>query len=407
MNNVSDILKNNLCISCGVCTEICPKNCIEFNYDTAKVDVNETRCVDCGLCKKVCSLNVTKGYNHSNLIDFCLGKIKSVLCMKSEDKSILKNATSGGFITTTVKYLLDNNEYDSAFLLKDYTYKNILEPKRIVKGDGLSFTTKSRYVYVTHKQTCSYMVKNPDEKIIIVATPCAVYSIKKFIELKRLNPKNYLFLGLFCDKTMTTDVNRYFSQHPICKGRKLQSFYFRTKDKSGWPGDMRLFFDDDSYSDLPREERMQVKDFFMPEKCLYCLDKLNRYADISVGDNYVPDNKDIEGVNSVIIRTDLGEIILSKIKDLFEIKEDTKEGIIKSQHLDARENNLNNAKIKGLIKGKVKGKIKKRYKKSLKKIELGQSENVFEVVDAEINKKYKVINLFGIKIKKTIRPIKK
>lgn len=66
---------------------------------------------------------------------------------------------------------------------------------------------------------------------------------------------------------------------------------------------------------LPKKMRSQVKDFFCHPRCIYCIDKLNRYADISVGDNYTGENTYPMGSSCVIIRSDCGMKAYQSIKD--------------------------------------------------------------------------------------------
>ena len=55
-----DILKNNLlfqvrkdlCLSCGLCAESCPRQAISLQLGQAQIDQN--RCNHCGLCVDVC-----------------------------------------------------------------------------------------------------------------------------------------------------------------------------------------------------------------------------------------------------------------------------------------------------------------------------------------------------------------
>ena len=53
----------------------------------------------------------------------------------------------------------------------------------------------------------------------------------------------------------------------------------------------------------------------MPECCLYCIDKLNVNADISVGDNFTDIESSELGSNSVIIRTAKGQKAWELAKD--------------------------------------------------------------------------------------------
>lgn len=401
MNNIKDIVNNNLCISCGCCEAVCPKKCIKLVKENGmflpKIDNN---CVDCGQCLKICtgnSIDFSKDTDYDEKINMFVGKYKKIYNAKTQNLNLLKNATSGGVTTQIIKTLLDEGIYTSAFCIDTYNYSNKIIANRFTKNDDLSKTTKSRYIAVSHTNTIEYIMKNRDEKIILIGTSCLIYSIKKLIEMYKLNRENYLLIGLFCDKTMTYNVYDYFKKFD--KNKSLNELIFRTKKAGGWPGNIILNYADNSYLTLSSKERTQIKEYFQPERCLYCLDKLNQFADISLGDNYVKENMDKSGSNSVILRTELSLDIWDKVKDYVIYNEESIDNIIKSQNINLRRKNLINAKIKGINISKnwdsvnVDNKSKKEYKRRIYKIKLGQSIDINKI-QSDI-KKQKIINKFN------------
>lgn len=68
------------------------------------------------------------------------------------------------------------------------------------------------------------------------------------------------------------------------------NFNFKNKDSGGWPGNMKFYFSDGKCVFKNKSERVKIKDYFKPERCVYCVDKLNVFADISLGDNYTDQN---------------------------------------------------------------------------------------------------------------------
>ena len=389
------INSNNLCIQCGICAAICPKKCIELekkghNY-LPKVN-NE--CINCGLCNKVCPMqNLCDNYNpEADFSKSILGEYKQILSVKIKDKVMLKNSASGGIVTQTVKYLLDNNIYNKAFLLEGYSYENQMETRPFDKNSDLTMTAKSRYLTISHKNTCEYIKNNPNEKVVIVGTGCAINGIKNFIDVLRLNRDNYLFIGLICDKTMNYGVYEYFKG--FCPDENLKKLYFRTKENGGWPGNVRLEFENGDIMDLSKKERMAVKEYFMPECCLYCLNKLNSNADIVCGDNYIKRLEDLEGRSSVIIRTDKGLDVIKSIEPLIETVDSTEEEFLISVATKDKVINVENAKIKGLLEGKAKKESYKRYKNSLRKIKVGAVRSPYKAVQKDLVKqKFKLKNL--------------
>ena len=76
-SNISSIVKNKLCTSCGVCEACCPKKCIRFidNDLTVTPMVDEETCVRCGICTQVCpgqGVDLDKMSNQQFHNDNCL-----------------------------------------------------------------------------------------------------------------------------------------------------------------------------------------------------------------------------------------------------------------------------------------------------------------------------------------------
>lgn len=391
MDTIEKTVSDALCISCGICVANCPTNCITMKRKDSQYlpEVNLEKCVKCGLCRKVCPSGKMCDYDGKIKIeDYLLGNYKAIYCAKTNDTKVLRQASSGGVTTQIVLKLLELGEYSSAFLLSGYSCDELLQTKRFANGDDFSSTFKSRYLTVSHENSIRYLIEYPDEKVILVATGCVVSGILNTIKYRKLNRNNYLIIGLFCDGTMHYGVDDYFSSHKINKGRKLKDLYFRTKEVAGWPRDVRLVYDDGSYQNLPAKERMKLKSYFMPERCLYCQDKLNLNCDIAVGDNYIKANADSDGVSSVIIRTERGERIWEMYcKDTFSWHCDSEAELVQSQKLANKKLNYEFAQLRGLYHApddEISSKTKRRYKTLLKKIKIGKSKNIYRAVNRDI-----------------------
>ena len=332
--SVSSVVRDKLCIGCEICSTICPKNCISYELKDKGIYepvIDQTLCIECGLCEKVCP-----GKNRNDGISTPYSENDAFLAYSTE-KEICDNATSGGVVTSIIKKMLETKTYDVAFALEGNDVSQKKEAVKLELKDLLS-SQKSRYITVSHAKTANYMLENPDKKLIIVGTPCAVSGLINLIVLKKLNRDNYLFIGLFCDGTMSYNVLEYFDKHPKLKGG-LKKFNFRDKRVGGWPGNILAVTNDNTEVQLPKSERMMVKSYFKPERCLYCLDKLNRLADISVGDNYVEGRKRAQGGNAVIINTDLGRHIWFQVSDRIKAEVCDINEVIASQKLEQKKKN--------------------------------------------------------------------
>lgn len=386
METVNKTVQNGLCISCGICAGNCPKHCITFKMSNKQFypEIDSARCIECGICDKVCPTNQLTEYDgKQGISQYLVGDYRRIICVQAKSHEILYNSTSGGFITQVVKTLLEMDIYESAFLIEDYSCSQWLKAKRFISNAQFANTSKSRYLLVSHEETIKYMIAHPREKVILVGTGCAVQGIINTIKLHHFNRENYLILGLFCDKTMNHGVVEYFETHPCGKEKRLKNLFFRTKATGDWPGNVRLEYTDGSYVDLPNTERMKVKEYFTPERCLYCLDKLNRNSDIAVGDNYIATNRDDKGSNSCIIRTEVGMKCWKLCEHDFFYHKDDESALVASQHLDQKEKNYRFARIKGLYPDK-KLRAERKYKIALHKRNVGLKHDVYKKVNADI-----------------------
>lgn len=48
-------LNEDLCITCGGCSAVCPKNCIMVYENWIEIVKNE--CIKCGTCVRICPVN--------------------------------------------------------------------------------------------------------------------------------------------------------------------------------------------------------------------------------------------------------------------------------------------------------------------------------------------------------------
>ncbi len=395
MFNIEKIVNENMCISCGCCAAVCKRNAISLIRERGAIipRVNG-RCNKCGVCYKVCSaenIEVPKDIGELESREFWIGHYKGLYAGYTKDEEIRKYAVSGGIVTFLISNLLANEEFESAFLVDDNSYIDMIKTNRYKNNMKLHETQGSRYCIISHENTVRYVLEHTEEKVILVGTPCFVQSFINIVKLYNLKRSNYFIIGLFCDRTMNMYVIDYFKKYLRGHGG-IKQFYFRSKRVGGWPGGVYIKYEDNTEVRLRNTERMKLKDWLQPERCLYCLDKLNYEADIAVGDNYV-EGKEANyklGANSIIIRTKVWERIWERYKkgiESWELKEDE---LWDSQEMWQRKNNfynyamkkrhienLNRCQIKAkndfYIDSYMKRSDKQRYRKQLYLIKLGES----------------------------------
>lgn len=341
----------DLCVSCEICSTICPKNAVRMEYKNGQFlpKVDSTKCTGCGSCLKLCpGIDIDPfGLRYRNFSDHLLdGTYLESYTAYSNDLKIRKNSASGGLITTLIVELIKNKEFDAAFILDFDMFTG--RPARLRAVNNIYEiinAAKSKYVPASVCNIIKTLKMKDNKRFIIVGTPCQILGIKKFIEDSNIPEEKLLFLGLFCEKTLNFNLIRYFEDTYGNLDEKLSKLEFRTKEKRGWPGDSKLYFNSGREIIVNRNIRILLKKFFQLNRCLFCLDKLNRLADISFGDCYIQGKKDFYGKSNVIIRTEKGKQIFDKYSHLFTLERENIEEIRKSQNLADKKDNLDFVKI--------------------------------------------------------------
>ena len=349
--NVMKTRELDLCVSCEICSAACPKDAVTMENEIGQFlpTVDDEKCTNCGLCLEICPgididpFELRREKISDNTFDgHCLESYTAY----SNDPEIRKNSASGGLVTNLITELIKNEDFDAAFVL-DFD-KSDGKPARLKATDNINEilkAAKSKYIPASVYNVIKTLEKGDNRKYIIVGTPCQIYGIKKFIKNLDISEENLLFLGLFCDKTLNFNTIRCFEDTYRNPNEKLVEFEFRTKEKHGWPGNSKIYFDSGRELIIDRSVRMQLKRFFQLNRCLFCFDKLNRLADISFGDCYIRGKGDFNGKSSVIVRTKKGKEIFDRYSYLFTLEEESIEKIRESQHLMDKKDNLEYAKM--------------------------------------------------------------
>lgn len=339
--------ENGLCCGCGICRGICPRGCISWRKENGLYLplIDETQCINCGICAAVCP-----GLGHAfapadTAADSVTGTVLDCHNAWSRNPALRHTGASGGVISTMVQQLLSAGLYDGAFCLDSYDYREQLRTRLYKEDWDWSNVPKSRYLPVSHENALQHIKDNRDQKLILIGTSCAIRGLQAAIQKLNIPREQYLFVGLFCDQVFNYNVLAYF-RDTYASGSEIEALHFKNKESGGWPGDMKFYPENGVPFYVPLSERAKAKSYFMPERCLYCVDKLNVRADISLGDNYTGKDESSLGSNSVIIRTQAGQTAWDAVKHLLEIRDIEIQDIQKAQYLEGRLHNLYYADIK-------------------------------------------------------------
>lgn len=342
------------CCGCTACSVVCPKDCISTNltdsgFYEARIDLSS--CIHCDNCRKICPQNsdpsnLTKKLENSKYF-----------VAETKDKMVLSYAASGGAAFEISRVGINNGWKVIGTI---YNCDNDRAEWRVASNlDELSPFCGSKYIQSLPNSILGQI--EPNQKYIIIGTPCQIKGVLKLIERKKWKRENFLLVDFHCHGTPSYNIwDKYVDTVKKKMGvSKFLNVSFRNKVK-GWHTFI-LRFDSDNkvhYSDSASDHNLFYDHFFghswLHECCLHCNLKGDiSFADIRLGDCW---NKEYfkykPGKSAVSVFSSLG---LNFIKDCtnLEIIEQCREFVIAGQISHAAQEGRFSSMIKkGIIKGK-------------------------------------------------------
>jgi len=321
--DITAIVSNDLCHSCGACANVCHPEVISF-YETEAghifPKINYEGCTACELCSAVCP-GIEFGKTITNIMekvkDPFEGYVLKTQIGQSKDKEILENSQSGGIASAIILHALESNLIDTAIVA-------VMSNEGSIHGDvilaynkeDVLLSQQSKYIPIPLLTALS-IVKKKKERFALVGVSCHIHGLHNVLDRKPTLKKQFVFsIGLVCDRVMVNAGMDYLIDKAGVKKNDVTSFKFRDKKPYGYPGHVHIRTLKKSYV-LSPEERMSIKDFFTPARCRICFDKMNIGADITIGDPHGVENVDrVKGESLVITRTKMGESILNSIDSI-------------------------------------------------------------------------------------------
>ena len=317
MKNIQSVSDSYLCSNCGACSVICPKKCIKFewtNIGRLKATIGK-ECVECGRCLRVCpSLDIIG--LHEKFQDHFIGNIISVYHGVANNRVIFENAQSGGVATAILQYLFKNSMIDAAVVCKmEYGDIPVVKPIIVNSIDELNGTQKSFYTPVPLLEKIKEISEY--KSVAVVGIPCHIQGITSLIKISS-DYKNIKYkIGLICDRSECAGIQSVIKSFVNLNKFKIdwRCKFDKNKKKYNYataPIIVRGYDGNDVV--LPREYRIWLKDMFTPPRCRLCWDKLNVFADITLGDPWrITGIDEKKGESLVLTRTSIGQQLIDSM----------------------------------------------------------------------------------------------
>jgi len=320
--NVSDVVKNNLCVGCGLCGVICPVKAISMVFSEERgmfyPKVNEKTCTKCGLCVEVCygvmlDIDLSRRLFKEGSYDPVIGSYLGLYLGYAMDENVRFNATSGGVVTALLSYALEKGIIDGAIVVRTRPDSLPITECFIAHSVNDLFSAMgSKYSPVNF--TKCFEKLETGKKYAIVVLPCHAYGVRKLMEKSpKIRSKIALIIGLFCGGMPTYLGTEFLLRVYGMKGYTITRLEYRG---GGWPG--RLLVEgrrgaQRKVISVPYPEYwLGMFEYFQPYRCTICTDGFNSWADVSVGDAWHPEIRKTDRLGSslIITRSTLGELLV-------------------------------------------------------------------------------------------------
>lgn len=342
MKNIQAVSDSYLCSNCGACSAICPKDAIIFkwsNIGRLYANVND-QCIDCGLCQKVCPSIDTHNI-HDVFPDRFVGDIRKVYVGRTNNIKYFQNAQSGGVATGILEYLFDKQLINAAVVCRmDYDNTPKVNPIIIERKEELYQTQKSCYTPVALLSVLKEVKKY--NSVAVVGLPCHIQGIEEIQRsVKSFNNIKYR-IGLICDRTECAGIQEVIKKYTGYDSFKInwRQKYDSEKELFNYKSAPIVALSSSGESiELPRHYRIALKEMFTPPRCRVCWDKINVFADITLGDPWRLKGFDSEkGESLIVVRTGCGVELIDKMiaSDYLVMREYDIEALFRSQLIDDR-----------------------------------------------------------------------
>lgn len=321
MINIQDKTK---CCGCTACFNICPKGCIEMKSDEEGFVypvVNSAECVHCGLCDVICPINNTPEISSS---------IMNGAIVQNLDDNVLKESTSGGFVDSLYKYVLEE--------LKGYAvgvqYDENFMPKHVITTSYCTAKKfrNSKYAQ-SNMQNIFKEIKNllkKDKWVMFVGTPCQVAGLVNFLQKKY---HKLITVDLVCRSIPSPKLwKMYLLWQESVHNSKIKKVSCRKKTYGYHSGSLEILFVNGKHYSGSNRVDYYMKSFHSDvcsrPSCYNCVFKTKkRCSDYTVFDSWAPEKilgqqfKDNDkGYSNVIIHSEKANDIIKKLGNVEIVK---------------------------------------------------------------------------------------
>lgn len=261
------------------------------------------------------NLSSVEGGASGALSDY-LGEYTAIFAGYTSDPKRRIRVASGGLATTLLGIALHDKVVDGVAVVRadfsdgkvGYKFNIITDPEM------LSEYGSSVYFDIPIEKHWKELAEFPG-KVALCSLPCHTRIMKNMKENKRRLMNVELFVSLFCGHNNKIELMRFVLDKEGIKEADVSDMWF---ERSYLGGKINLLLRDGSNVIIPFRHFNIYRSlwFFSKPMCRYCDDHLGLRADISVGDLYIKEYRELPTKHSAVIaRTPLGLNIIKSAID--------------------------------------------------------------------------------------------
>ena len=303
-------LNISTCTGCHACTVVCPRGCISMMPDDLgflRPRIKEEDCISCGLCEKICEK--TKALP--------VYAEQKIFAAKHKDSDIRSQSASGGVFTALSDIILEDGgvvvgsvygEDMSVF----HTFAYTAEERNRMRGSKYTYSLCNKETLLSVKQLLDDGVT-----ILFTGTPCQNAALKATLGKDYAN----LYLAdILCHGICAPNIYHDFVSD-LTKRDRVTNINFRYPTEN-WHAPTTLVTYEKKGARKGNSENAYFKIFVqnrvLRESCYECpYASFSRVSDITMGDFWGIESTHSEfdapnGVSVITVNTQKGEDLLSR-----------------------------------------------------------------------------------------------
>ena len=313
--NINYTTQHNLCTGCGICEGACPSKAISIQVKQGNFRpiIDEGTCKNnkgCHRCYDSCPgvgidlLKIAKENFSDSYVknDKFAGSYLKCFTGYSNNYDIRYHSASGGMVSQFLIWLLEHDKIDGAIVTAfDKDAPLMVRSYIATTREEILNGKSSKYAPVTLNHTIQDIKRAKGTRYVIVGLPCHIQGFRKYEKLdKNFREKISGYFAIFCSSGRSFYLTEYVFKTRNIDFSKLTYFAYRD---NGCLGNLVAKGNGITYEERFQNYYQPLRSFFVPHRCIMCIDHYGELADVCFGDIHIaPYISDTVGINSLVVR---------------------------------------------------------------------------------------------------------